>query len=241
MSIHKEEERKSGVSAVIFDIDGTLIDSVDLHARAWQEAFRHFGFAVSFQAVRDQIGKGGDELLPTFLTEEEIAKLGDEMKSWRGEHFKKNYLHGVVPFKESHELLARLKESGRKLAAGSSAKKDELDVYIGLLDAKELFDVVTSADDADKAKPHPDIFEAALNKLGELPQDVVVVGDSPYDAEAASKAHIESVGFLCGGFPRDWLLQAGVAEIYEGPSDLLQKLDDSVIVRSRLVVSLHDS
>jgi phosphoglycolate phosphatase-like HAD superfamily hydrolase len=128
-----------------------------------------------------------------------------------------------------------------KLAAGSSAKKDELDVYIGLLNARELFDVVTSADDADKAKPHPDIFEAALTKLRELPQDVVVVGDSPYDSEAASKAQIQAIGFLCGGFPRDWLLQAGVVEIYEGPSDLLQRFDDSVIVSPRLVVSVHDA
>jgi HAD superfamily hydrolase (TIGR01549 family) len=229
-----EKSRQSGVNALIFDIDGTLIDSVDLHARAWQESLRHFGFTVSFQVVRDQIGKGGDELLPTFLTEEEITKLGDELKNWRGEHFKKNYLHEVVPFKGAHELLVRVKDSGRKLAAGSSAHKDELDVYIGLLKAKELFDVVTSSDDADRAKPHPDIFEAALKKLGELPQNVMVVGDSPYDSEAASKAKIVAIGFLCGGFPRDWLLQSGVTEIYEGPEDLLQRFDDSVITCPRL-------
>jgi HAD superfamily hydrolase (TIGR01549 family) len=229
-----EKSRQSGVNALIFDIDGTLIDSVDLHARAWQESLRHFGFTVSFQVVRDQIGKGGDELLPTFLTEEEITKLGDELKNWRGEHFKKNYLHEVVPFKGAHELLVRVKDSGRKLAAGSSAHKDELDVYIGLLKAKELFDVVTSSDDADRAKPHPDIFEAALKKLGELPQNVMVVGDSPYDSEAASKAKIAAIGFLCGGFPRDWLLQSGVTEIYEGPEDLLQRFDDSVVTFPRL-------
>jgi HAD superfamily hydrolase (TIGR01549 family) len=235
-----EKERQSGVTAVIFDIDGTLIDSVDLHARAWQEAFRHFGFSVSFQSVRDQIGKGGDELLPTFLSEEQVTKLGDELKEWRGEHFKKNYLHQVVPFTGAHELLARVKESGIKLAAGSSAHKDELDIYIGLLKAKELFDVVTSSDDAEKAKPHPDIFEAALKKLGEQAHNVLVVGDSPYDSEAASKAKIPAIGFLCGGFPREWLLQSGVIEIYEGPEDLLQLFDNSAITCSRLVVSRHD-
>jgi phosphoglycolate phosphatase-like HAD superfamily hydrolase len=92
-----------------------------------------------------------------------------------------------------------------------------------------------------EAKPNPDIFEAALRKLGELPGNVVVIGDSPYDSEAASKINIAALGFLCGGFPRDWLLQSGALEIYEGPQDLFQRFDDSFITRGRLVCSSHDA
>jgi HAD superfamily hydrolase (TIGR01549 family) len=241
MANDSKKMKHTGINAVIFDIDGTLIDSVDLHARAWQEALRHFGFAVSFQAVRDQIGKGGDELLPTFLTEEQVAKMGEELKSWRGEHFKKNYLHEIVPFAGSHELLLRVKDAGKKLAAGSSAHKDELDIYIGMLNAKELFDVTTSSDDADKSKPHPDIFEAALAKLGECPENVVVIGDSPYDSEAASKVNLSAIGVLSGGFPREWLLQSGVNEIYQGPQDLLERFDESLIMRPQLALAAHET
>jgi HAD superfamily hydrolase (TIGR01509 family) len=241
MMRHDSNEPHTGVSAVIFDIDGTLIDSVDLHARAWQEAFRHFGFSASFQECHDQIGKGGDELLPTFLTPEQITKVGDEIKNWRGEHFKKNYLHEVLSFPGAHDLLQRAKAAGKQLAAGSSAHKDELEIYIALLEAQDLFDVVTSSDDADRSKPHPDIFEAAMEKLGILADNTVVVGDSPYDAEAALKAKLSTIGFLCGGFPREWLIQSGVTEIYEGAQDLLLRFDDSLIMRPKLLVSAYES
>jgi len=145
--------------SVIFDIDGTLIDSVDLHAKAWQDAFQHYGIEIGFTEIRSQIGKGGDEILPTYLSKKNERAFGEELKEWRAERFKSTYIESVKPFHKAHELLQRIKDSGKLIAAGSSAKKDELDYYLNLLSAGYLFDVVTSADDVNKSKPNPDIFD----------------------------------------------------------------------------------
>jgi HAD superfamily hydrolase (TIGR01549 family) len=225
------------IKAVIFDIDGTLIDSVDLHAKAWQEAFAHFGVAVTFQEARDQIGKGGDELLPTFLTELQIKHFGEKLKAWRGEHFKKNYMQTVKPFPQANALLQRVKKSGKRLAAGSSAKEDELEYYLKLLKAEHLFDAKTSADDAERSKPHPDIFQAALTKLNLLHHNAIVVGDSPYDIEAARKAKIQGIGVLSGGFPSEWLNEAGAISIYRDPEDLLVHYETSPIETGAKVIA----
>lgn len=217
------------MKAVIFDIDGTLIDSVDLHARAWREAFEHFGVELTFKEIRDQIGKGGDKILPTYLSKEQIADFGEKLKEWRGEHFKKNYLQSVRPFHDSHDLLLKVKRSGKLLAAGSSAKQVELDYYLNLLNAKDLFDVTTSADDVDESKPSPDIFEVALKKLNSTFDDTIVVGDTPYDVEAALKAGLATIGFLSGGFSEERLTKAGAIKIYDGPTGLLKDFGASPI------------
>jgi len=217
------------MKAVIFDIDGTLVDSVDLHAKAWQDAFAHFKVNLSFEAIRSQIGKGGDHLVPFFLSDEQNREFGEELQTWRGEHFKKNYMSSVRAFHDSHRLLENVKKRGKLLAAGSSAKQDELDHYLGLLKAEQLFDITTSADDVDRSKPSPDIFEIALSKLNTQANDTVVVGDSPYDAEAALKIGLATIGVLSGGFPEEWLRSAGAIKIYKNPTDLLEKLHGSPI------------
>ncbi len=217
------------MKAVIFDVDGTLIDSVDLHAKAWQDSFAHFGVTVSFAAVRSQIGKGGDELVPTFLNKKQINEFGDELMEWRGEHFKNTYMSSVKPFHDSNHLLQRVKKSGKLTAVGSSAKKDELEYYLQLLNAKGLFDIVTSADDVDKSKPNPDIFAVALTKLQTSTSEAIVIGDTPYDAEAAKRIGLPTVGFLSGGFSKESLSVAGAIKIYKGPTELLEKYDDSPI------------
>lgn len=221
------------MKAVIFDIDGTLIDSVDLHARAWHEAFAHFKVETKLIDVRNQIGKGGDKLMPTFLSKKRIEEFGKELEEWRGEHYKSNYIGKVRPFHDSHALLAKIKQKGKLLAAGSSAKQDELDHYLKLLDAVDLFDVTTSADDADESKPDPDIFQVALKKLGTSFDDTIVVGDSPYDAEAAAKIGLPTIGFLSGGFEKSSLVEAGAIKIYDGPTELLNNLGASPIVNGR--------
>ena len=212
--------------AVIFDIDGTLVDSVDLHARAWQDAFAHFGKNISFETMHDQIGKGGDQILPTFLSKAEIDLFGEQMKEYRGEHFKRNYLAKVKPFSRVRELFERIKDDGKKIAIGSSAHEDELNHYLKLCEVDDLADVLTCADDADKSKPHPDIFEVALSKLGETPSRTIVIGDSPYDAQAASKISMRTIGVLCGGFSREILERAGVIAVFENPAEILQKYDE---------------
>jgi HAD superfamily hydrolase (TIGR01549 family) len=222
------------IEAIIFDIDGTLLDSVDLHARAWQEAFRHFGHEVAFEDVRKQIGKGGDQLLPVFLTKEELQKEGEALSDFRGKLFKDKYLGSVKPFPGVRKLFETVKAHGQRPALASSAKPDELEIYKRIAGIDDLVEVGTSSGDAEKSKPHPDIFEAALDHLGQVrPENVVVVGDTPYDAEAAGKAGLKTVGVLCGGFPAEELKAAGCIAIYLGPQDLLERYDESPLARGK--------
>jgi HAD superfamily hydrolase (TIGR01549 family) len=216
------------IKAVVFDIDGTLVDSVDLHARAWQEALAHFGKQVPFEKVRYQIGKGGDQLMPIFLSKEELAKFGEELEEYRGELFKREYLPRVKPFPKVRELFERVIADGKRIALASSAKKEELAEYKRIAHIEDLIDEETSSDDAEKSKPHPDIFEAALAQLGgPNVEEVVVVGDTPYDAEAAGKAGLKTLGFLCGGFPEEDLRAAGCIRIYRDAADLLAHYEES--------------
>lgn len=220
-------QMKTNIQAVIFDVDGTLVDSVHQHAQAWQDAFDRFGKCLDFETVRNQIGKGGDQILPTFLSKSEIQSFGDELKEYRGKHFKEVYLHKIKPFAKVRDLFEHIIDTGKRTAVGSSAHSDELDHYLELCGVADLVDVKTCADDADRSKPHPDIFEAALSKLGETPSRTMVVGDSPYDAEAALKINLKAIGFLSGGFDREWLEKSGFCAIFANPSDLLQRYSES--------------
>lgn len=216
------------IKAVIFDVDGTLLDSVDLHARAWQEAFAHFGKQIPYERMRYQIGKGGDQLMPVFLSEKELEAFGEKLEKYRGDLFKREYMSRVKAFPDVRELFERIERDGKHIALASSATGDELKVYKKIADIADLVDEETSKDDADKSKPHPDIFEAALARLGDPPvEQVVVIGDTPYDAEAAGKAGLRTIGFLCGGFPEEDLRAAGCFRIYEGAADLLARYDES--------------
>ncbi|MGI9107597.1 MAG: HAD family hydrolase [Pyrinomonadaceae bacterium] len=220
------------LKAVIFDIDGTLVDSVDLHARAWQEAFRHFGREVEFEKVRHQIGKGGDQLMPVFFSKEELERFGEAMEKFRGEHYKRDYLPRVRAFPQVRELFERVRAEGLRIALASSAKQDELKTYKEIARIADLVEEETSADDADKSKPHPDIFEAALAALGDVKaHEAVVIGDTPYDAEAAGKLNLRTIGVLCGGFPEAELRAAGCTDIYHDPADLLARYDDSPLAQ----------
>jgi HAD superfamily hydrolase (TIGR01549 family) len=221
------------VKAVIFDVDGTLVDSVDLHARAWQEAFAHFGKEFEFERVRSQIGKGGDQLMPVFLSEEELDEFGEKLEKYRGELFKREYMSRVKGFPAVRELFERIKREGLSIALASSAKGDELKTYKRLADIEDLVEEETSSDDAEKSKPHPDIFEAALERLdGMRPSEAVVVGDTPYDAEAAGKAGLKTIGLLSGGFPEADLRAAGCVSIYRDAADLLANYDSSPLAKA---------
>ena len=217
------------INAVIFDVDGTLVDSVDRHAAAWQRAFAHFGYDVDFAAIRSQIGKGGDQLMPVFLPKEMVERRGEEIEDYRLALFKRDYLPRVRGFPKVRELFQRILAEGKRIALASSAKGDELDAHKKAADIVDLVDEETSSDDAERSKPHPDIFEAALARLKLRPEGAVVVGNSPYDAEAAGKAGMQTIGVLCGGFPAAELRQAGVAQIFHDPADLLVNFDRSLI------------
>ncbi|SFG30235.1 HAD family hydrolase [Methylobacterium gossipiicola] len=216
------------VKAVIFDVDGTLIDSVSQHAKAWQDAFRDFGHDFPLEDIRRQIGKGGDHLLPVFLSEAEIEERGEALEAHRAEILKTRYLPTIEGLPGVRDLVRRLRADGRRLALASSAKADELQTYKTIAGIADLIGTETSSDDAEASKPDPDIFEAALERLdGIAPQDAIVIGDTPYDAEAARKAGLRTIGLLSGGWTADELLRAGCIATYRDPADLLAAYDTS--------------
>lgn len=229
---HGDNNRLMKYQAAIFDIDGTLLDSVDLHAEAWRQVFLHHDRDIPFDKIRSQIGKGGDQLLPVFFSEEEVSHYGKEMETERGKLFKREFLSKVKPFPGVRALFERIKQDGIKIALASSAKRDELEHYAELLEIEDLIEAATSTDDAEKSKPHPDIFQAAVDKLSGVPAGTcLAVGDTPYDAEAAGKIGIKTLGFLCGGFPESDLRKAGTIAIYQDPEEALRRYDESPFAR----------
>jgi HAD superfamily hydrolase (TIGR01549 family) len=210
------------VEAAIFDVDGTLIDSVDFHAIAWVEAFAEFGVATTFEKVRSQIGKGGDNLLPVFLSQKQIREFGADLETFRGGHFKRKYLGYLRPFAGVRPLFERLTADGIKVALASSAKPEELEVYKKIAEIGDLLDSETSSDDVEESKPDPDIFHVAVRQLRGIAKDrMIVFGDTPYDAQASMKAGLRSIGVLCGGFPASSLTKGGCSAIYRSPSNIL--------------------
>ncbi len=217
----------SRVQAVLFDVDGTLVDSVDLHAEAWRDALARFGKHVRVEDVRRQIGKGGDQLIPVFLSEEEREREGEALDRFRGELWRKTFLPLVRPFPRARDLVARVHEDGRRVALASSGKADEVDAYRKLVGLDGLVEGATTSDDAERSKPHPDIFEAALARARARPEEAVAVGDSPWDALGARRAGVRTVGVLSGGFSEADLRDAGCVAIYRDPSDLLASYERS--------------
>lgn len=214
------------VEAFIFDIDGTLIDSNDYHARAWERAFAANGKNIPIQRIRPHLGKGSDQLLPELLNSEEIEKLGKKISQLREEIFKREYLSQIRPFPKVRELFKKIRETGRRIALASSSKEDEVEKFKTIAEIGDLVETSTSADDAAKSKPEPDIFHSALRLLGNPARDrVLVVGDTPYDARAAIKAKLPIIGVLCGGFSKEVLMASGCRAIYKDPADLLENLE----------------
>jgi HAD superfamily hydrolase (TIGR01509 family) len=219
--------------AVIFDVDGTLVDSVDLHARAWQDAFRLYGREIPFEDVRRQIGKGGDQLMPVFFSLDELRQFGDEMQKRRTLIYRERYMSQVRAFDDVRPLFERVKRDGKRIALASSADQEDFDHNMKLLRVGDLVDGATTSQDAARSKPFPDIFEAALAKLeGLSADDAVAVGDTHYDAEAAVQIGLRTVGVLCGGFPEEDLRSAGCIEIWKDPADLLANYERSALHRN---------
>lgn len=188
---------------ILFDVDGTLMDNNGDHLRAWYEAFAHEGHPVTKEAVAMQLGKGSDTLVATLG-----ADLDEPTRERVRLHHHALYLQridDVQPFPGATEALLEAKRLGLKVALASSAHRDELDVYRGKLMATELVDAVVSHDDVRTSKPAPDIFLAALGKLSLSASEALVVGDTPYDVQAARAAGIACVSVLSGGFPREVL------------------------------------
>ena len=220
----------SSVLAFIFDIDGTLVDSNELHVDSWDQAFRRFGKQFSRQQLRAQIGKGSDQYLPEFLTPEEIKRFGKELDKYRSELFRKEYLPKVRPFPKVHELFQHIRDDNKRILLASSGKRADTKYYVDLLKVGALIDGCVSGDEANRSKPSPDIFSASLEKLGDVsPADAVTVGDTKFDIEAAKKAGLKTIAFVCGGTPESVLRQAGAIAIYRDPADFLAHYDQLVV------------
>jgi HAD superfamily hydrolase (TIGR01509 family) len=218
--------------AVLFDVDGTLIDSVDLHAKAWQETLAHFGKRVAFEDVRAQIGKGGDQLMPVFFSRDELSLRGKAIEAYRSDLYKGTYLKRIRAFPGTRELFQEIRRRGIRIALASSAKGDELEIYEQVARVDDLIHAETSKDDAKRSKPHPDIFQAALARLGKVDRNrSFVVGDTPWDVIAAKRMGLATIGVLCGGFAEQDLRAAGAIEIYRDPEDLHARIDSSVLAQ----------
>ena len=210
------------IRAVIFDVDGTLVDTNDLHTASWVESFRRFGYEIPFETVRRQMGKGGDQLMPAVLPRDAFERYGKEIGEYRGDLFMREYLPRAKAFPGVPDLLRRVREAGQRVVLASSSGAAEVERYKEIAGIADLVDDATTKDDAEHSKPSPDIFLAALERIAPIPpENAMVLGDSPFDAEAAAKAGLRAVGLLCGGFPEGELREAGFVAVYRDPADLL--------------------
>jgi HAD superfamily hydrolase (TIGR01509 family) len=222
------------IEAVLCDIDGTLVESNWLHAEAWQVAFGVIGIHLELEAIRKQIGKGGDELIPVFVPWWKRKHVEEPLKTFRSYIFREDYLNRVKPLPQVREFLLRLRRSHIRLALATSANEPEIADYKRIANIEDLIEDQTSADDAPKSKPHPDIFTAALHSLKLSPSKCLALGDTPYDAEAAGLAGLRTIGVMTGGWSREELLEAGCIEVYESVADLLDQIENSALIRTGL-------
>jgi len=192
----------SVLKAVIFDIDGTLLDSVDYHAESWVRTFSHFGLKADFDDVRCRIGEGADRLMPVFLPRGTGEARRQEIEKYRAALFKKEYLPKVKPFPGVRRLFEHLRAEGLRIVLGSSCTAEEITGYKEIAAIADLIDCETTSDDARSSKPAPDIFLKALERISPVEaSECVVIGDTRYDGEAAQKAGLRFIGVLCGGAP----------------------------------------
>ena len=216
-----------GLKAVLFDVDGTLVDSNDAHAAAWVKAFTEHGVSVDPITVRRSIGMGGDKLMPAVSDLQEDSPLGAKIAERRGQIFEQEFLPRLQAFPGARDLVAAIKQRGYTAVAASSAAKDELGPLLKIAGAHALMDAKTSSGDADESKPSPDIVEAALERAKARPSESVMIGDTPYDVAAARSAGVRIIAFRSGGWLDPDLV--GAVEIYDGTWDLLARLDRSLL------------
>lgn len=215
---------------MILDVDGTLVDSNDAHARSWVEAFADNGITVAYEPVRRSIGMGGDKLMPAVAQIEEESPAGRRIAARRAEIFKERWLPSLRGFAGVRELLQRLKDNGFVLAVASSAKAKELDPLLDAAGVRDLIDKQTSSDDAEESKPDPDIVAAALKRAGCPASRAIMIGDTPYDVEAARGAGVRVVAFESGGWHASELK---ADEVYADAADLLRRYHNSIFAHQR--------
>ena len=221
-------DSKSGQKhGVLFDVDGTLIDSSYFHAIAWWQAFRREGLDIQISAIHRCVGMGGDKLIE-HLVPDCTQDMQEGLKSAHGAVFS-TYWPSLRPFDSARDLLAACADAGLAVGLASSAQERDLNVARRLLDAGTTIDAWTSSNDAEESKPAPDILLACLEKLELSPADVVYVGDAVWDVLAAAAIGVPAIALTCGGISEAELREAGAAEVYDNPRHLLENLESSAI------------
>lgn len=208
------------LEGVLLDVDGTLVDSNAAHAQSWSDTLREFGYDIPAERVRPLIGMGGDKLLPELTGLQADSERGKALTERRAEIFKAHHVPTLRQTRGACALVERLRKEGLRLIIATSANEDELRHMLRQVGLEDLLEKKTSSDDADNSKPDPDIIIAALAKSRLTPQTALLLGDTPYDIEAARRASVDTVALLSGGWNAE-ALQGAVA-IYEDPEDLLR-------------------
>ncbi len=219
------------LDALILDLDGTLVDTNSLHIEAWRRALERHGYKIASDRIKTEVGKGGDQLVPSLLGNAADKKDGDSLRKAQPEELAKLAAqHGINPFPHAVDLLKTFRDRGMQtcLATSSNAKQLDLIEHHSNVQWRKLVDKVVTADDAEKSKPHPDLVIAAVDKLNLAPTQCAMLGDTPYDATAAKHAGVVSIALECGGNPAQTLLSAGARLVYPNPSALLDDLDNAL-------------
>lgn len=212
---------------VLLDVDGTLIDSNDAHARSWVEIGRRTGHPIGYDHIRWLIGMGGDRVLPLLTGIDADSSEGEALLEQRGDLFRTEFLPKLKAFPGAREMVERLLDHGHELVVATSAGEESMKALLEQAGLDDLFHLRTSSDDAEESKPAPDIVHAALQRAGASAMDAVMIGDTPYDVAAARNAGVPIIGVLCGGWTRVSL--TGAREIYSGPREILTAFDQSML------------
>ncbi|HTI13160.1 MAG TPA: HAD family hydrolase [Dictyobacter sp.] len=227
------DQRICCVRGVVLDIDGTLVDTNDAQAYSWVQAMHEYEYEVDFDTVRPLIGMGGDKVLPETLHIAKDSDIGQKISKRRKEIFKTQYLPRVHALPGAFDLLQHMYNRGLRLVIATSAEADELQGLLGVIGehADQFFEKQTSSQDAQKSKPDADIMQVALQRSGLSAQELVMLGDTAYDIQAAQQVHIPTIAFRSGGWS-DQDLQGAIA-IYDDPLDLLQHFDQSPLANQQ--------
>jgi HAD superfamily hydrolase (TIGR01509 family) len=214
-----------GMAIAILDIDGTLVDTNYHHALAWFRALARFDLILPVWRIHRHIGMGGDQMVAALCGDDIEDKLGDDIREAEGDEYAR-LIGEVRTMDRSRELILALRDRGRRTVLASSAKADEVEHYLELLDAREIVDGWTTSADVEETKPAPDLVHAALERVGaDGDEPAVMVGDTPWDIKAAQKAGVPTLAVVTGGFSEQELRDAGAADVFESVADLESRLD----------------
>ena len=210
----------------ILDIDGTLVDTNYQHAVAWYRAFRQSGVVLPVWRIHRHIGMGGDQVIAALTDERTDEEKGDDIRGAEKALYMA-MIEEVEPLDGARELVKRLKDAGKTVVMASSAKGEEVDHYLDLLDVRELADDWTTSADVEETKPEPDLVKAAVDKAGADAGEAVMLGDTPWDCEAAERAGVATVALMTGGFSEQELTGAGAVAVFESLGELMERIEET--------------